>query len=164
MTTALNHSRRTRVDIPEQTRMRLTATLNASLATAIDLKLQAKQAHWNVGGMEFSSVHEFFDRIAGDVEEASDLLAERILQLGGTAYGTSKLVAERSILGEYPHHAESAKQHLEALTESIAVFSNHVREAIASSAELGDATTSDIYTEISRTADKNLWMLEAHLR
>ncbi len=139
MTTAIHHSRRTRVDIPEQTRMHLTTALNASLATALDLKLQAKQAHWNVGG------------IAGGAEAASDLLAERILQLGGTAYETSKVVAERSILGEYPHRAESAKQHLEARIESFAIFAHHVRVAIAATAELGNAT-------------KNLWMLEAHLR
>ncbi len=55
MTSATQHNRRTRVDIPEQTRLHLTTALNASLATALDLKLQAKQAHWNVGGMEFST-------------------------------------------------------------------------------------------------------------
>lgn len=164
MTTTLNHHRRTRVDIPEAKRQQIIQTLNASLATAIDLKLQTKQAHWNVGGMEFSSIHEFFDRIAADVEEASDLIAERVLQLGGIALGTTRISAERSILGEYPHLAETGKQHIEAVTERVAIFSNHIREAIASTAELGDATTSDIYTEISRTTDKNLWMLEAHLR
>ena len=39
-----------------------------------------------------------------------------------------------------------------------------VREAIKTTGEeFGDADTADIYTEISRGADKWLWMLEAHL-
>jgi starvation-inducible DNA-binding protein len=38
-----------------------------------------------------------------------------------------------------------------------------VREAIAKTADLGDADTSDLYTEISRAIDKQLWFLEAHL-
>jgi starvation-inducible DNA-binding protein len=154
---------RTRVALPEDTRTEVIQLLNLSLATAVDLKTQVKQAHWTVSGMQFIALHELFDKIAGDVEEAVDLLAERVMQLGGTALGTARIAAQRSILGEYPHHATEGKQHVEALAERFGIFGNHIREAIDKTAELGDATTSDVYTEISRAADKNLWLLEAHL-
>lgn len=163
MTTAAGTHHRTRIALPETARLQTIQLLNASLATALDLKTQVKQAHWNVAGPQFYQLHLLFDKIADDVEEAVDLIAERVVQLGGTALGTARIAAQSSILGEYPHHATEGKQHVEALAERLGIFGNHVREAIAKTAELGDATTSDIYTEISRAADKNLWMLEAHL-
>ena len=155
---------RTRVDLPQQTRDQVHQLLNLSLATALDLRTQVKQAHWNVGGLQFYSLHLLFDKIADDVEEAVDLLAERVVQLGGTALGTARIAAQNSILAEYPHPAGEGKQHLEALAERVGQFGNHVREAIRTTSGLSDDTTADIYTEISRAADKNLWMLEAHLR
>jgi starvation-inducible DNA-binding protein len=163
-TTVDGFHHRTRVDIPEENRLRVVQMLNGSLATFLDLKTQVKQAHWNVSGPQFYQLHLLFDKIADDVEEAVDLVAERVLQLGGTALGTARIAAEKSILGEYPHHAVDGKQHLEALAERFGIFANHVRDAITKSADEGDQTTSDVYTEISRAADKNLWMLEAHLR
>ena len=163
-TTVNGFHHRTRVSIDETTRAQIIQTLNGTLATALDLKTQVKQAHWNVAGPEFSALHPFFDSLADSVEEAVDLVAERVLQLGGTALGTARIAAQNSILGEYPHHAVDGKQHIEALAERFGIFGNHVREAIAKTGDLGDATTADIYTEISRAADKNLWMLEAHLR
>jgi starvation-inducible DNA-binding protein len=164
MTTTDSLHHRTRVNLPDTERLQVVQHLNASLATALDLKTQVKQAHWNVAGPQFYSLHLLFDKIADDVDEAVDLIAERVLQLGGTALGTARIAAQHSILGEYPHHAVDGKQHLEALTERIAIFANHVRDAIDATGTLGDATTADIYTEVSRAADKNLWMLEAHLR
>jgi starvation-inducible DNA-binding protein len=154
---------RTRIAIGEIERGRLIQLLNATLATSIDLQTQAKHAHWNVGGMDFSSLRELFDETARAATQACDLLAERVLQLGGAALGTARIAAQHSILGEYPHRAIEGKQHVEALAERLAIFGNQVREAIAKSAEFGDPTTSGIYTEISRAVDKNLWMLEAHL-
>ncbi len=162
-TTTSSLQRRTRVDLPEATRLAVTQLLNTSLATALDLKTQVKQAHWNVGGEQFYQLHLLFDKIADDVEEAVDLIAERVLQLGGTALGTARVAAANSMLNEYPLQAVESKQHVEALTERVGIFANHVREAIAKSDELGDQSTADIYTEVSRAADKNLWMLQAHL-
>ncbi len=164
MTATNSFLHRTRVDLPEQGRERLIALLNATLATALDFKTQIKQAHWNVAGPHFIALHEFFDSLAAEAEGAVDLIAERVLQLGGTALGTAKIAAERSILGEYPHHAVDGKQHLEALAERMAIFANHLRVQIDESAKLGDQATADIYTELCRAADKSLWMLEAHLR
>ncbi|MHB8142019.1 MAG: DNA starvation/stationary phase protection protein Dps [Vulcanimicrobiaceae bacterium] len=155
---------RSRIDMPEKPREQLVTLLNSSLATALDLATQCKQAHWNVAGMEFYQLHLLFDKAAGEIGEAVDLLAERVLQLGGTALGTARIAAERSLLDEYPQQIVSGKQHVEALTERMATFANHLRQAIRTSDTLGDPTTADIYTEISRTADKTLWMLEAHLR
>ena len=83
---ALPHS--TRNDLPAATRARVGVLLNARLADTIDLQLQAKQAHWNVKGPNFIALHELFDKVADAAEEASDMLAERLVALGGRAEGT----------------------------------------------------------------------------
>lgn len=56
----------------------------------IDLFNQTKHAHWNVKGPEFMQLHELFDSIAERVEEGCDLLAERVVTLGGIAAGTTR--------------------------------------------------------------------------
>src|SRR5258706_457630 len=77
-------------DIPEQRRSELNALMNQRLADAVDLQMQMKQAHWNVKGPHFIGLHELFDKIDEAVEAYVDLIAERIVQLGGIAEGTAR--------------------------------------------------------------------------
>ncbi|MGF1492811.1 MAG: DNA starvation/stationary phase protection protein Dps [Microcoleaceae cyanobacterium] len=154
----------TRIDLSTEVRQPVVGLLNASLATTLDLKTQIKQAHWNVKGMNFYQLHELFDEIAGEMEGYVDMLAERVTALGGLAMGTARIAAADSILPEYPYEIVDGKDHVAALAERLAIYANHVREAIDKTEGLGDADTADLYTEISRTADMRLWFLEAHLQ
>jgi len=92
----------TKNDLPEATRRKMIELCNARLADAIDLQTQTKQAHWNVKGPYFIALHELFDKVNADVEDYVDLIAERAVQLGGTADGTARSVANRSTLPDYP--------------------------------------------------------------
>jgi len=136
--------------------------LGTGLVHALDLERHAKQAHWNVRGPNFKALHELFDEVAQQSEDASDLLAERLVALGGTADGRVGVVASRSTLPDYPADATSGDEHVEALSRSIAAFGSVARDAIDQAAEWGDADTADIFTEISRGLDKTLWLVEAH--
>ncbi|MHB8420168.1 MAG: DNA starvation/stationary phase protection protein Dps [Myxococcales bacterium] len=151
----------TRNDLSETTRVKMIELLNARLADAVDLTTQLKQAHWNVKGPTFIALHQLFDEIVEDAEDYVDGLAERAVQLGGTADGTARSVARRSTLAEYPA-ASTGAEHVEAVAKALAAFGTHVRAAIAAAAKLDDADTADLFTEISRGADKWLWMVEAH--
>jgi starvation-inducible DNA-binding protein len=153
----------TRIDLSADVRSSVVDILNQSLAATLDLKTQTKQAHWNVKGMDFYQLHELFDEIAGELEEYVDMVAERVTALGGTALGTARMAASTSILPEYPLDAVTGEEHVTALAERLAAYGQHVREAIDQTDELGDADTADLYTEISRTIDKRLWFLDAHL-
>jgi starvation-inducible DNA-binding protein len=153
----------TRNDLPVQVRETTAEILNDRLSDAIDLGLQVKHAHWNVKGPNFIALHELFDDIAENVEEHVDTLAERITALGATAQGTVAAVSRRTSLAPYPNSAIDGMAHVEALADSLADFGKKVRKAIDSTAELGDADTSDVFTEVSRDIDKYLWFLEAHL-
>ncbi|HUK65361.1 MAG TPA: DNA starvation/stationary phase protection protein Dps [Anaeromyxobacteraceae bacterium] len=153
----------TRNDLSESARSDMVELLNTRLADAIDLRLQAKVAHWNVKGPGFIALHKLFDEVADDVEEYVDLLAERLVQLGGLAEGTARQVARRSTLDEYAAE-DSAEGHVPALADALADFGRLAREAIDTAGAEGDQVTSDIFTEIARGTDKWLWMVEAHLQ
>jgi starvation-inducible DNA-binding protein len=153
----------TKNDLPEALRGKVVDLLNARLADAIDLQTQCKQAHWNVKGENFIALHKLFDEVNEDVEEYVDLLAERAVQLGGSAEGTARTVAKRSSLVEYAAKGGDGREHVQALSSALATFGKAARAAIAQTSELGDADTSDVFTEISRGTDKWLWMVEAHL-
>ena len=152
-----------RIDLAQDRRLGVTKLLNQTLAATLDLKTQTKQAHWNVKGMDFYQLHELFDEMAAELEEYIDMVAERVTALAGTAMGTARIAASESILPEYPLDAVSGVEHVTALADRYAVYGKHLREAIDTADEMGDADTADLYTEISRTIDLRLWFLEAHL-
>ena len=153
---------KTQNDLPEQIRADVVTILNARLADSIDLMHQGKQAHWNVKGPSFIALHKLFDDVTGAAGEYADLLAERVVQLGGVAEGTIGVVAERSTLVDYPIGLSAGAEHVAALSDALAGFGRTVRVGIEEMNELEDAGSADILTEISRGVDKWLWFVEAH--
>jgi starvation-inducible DNA-binding protein len=138
--------------------------LNQQLADTLDLFSQTKQAHWNVKGKDFYQLHKLFDEHAGCAEEWADLLAERAVMLGGYATGTVRMSAKASTLTEFPSDITNGMDYVAAMVERWAAYANSTRDAIETADKAGDATTADLFTEISRQADMNLWFQEAHLQ
>jgi starvation-inducible DNA-binding protein len=155
---------KTKIDLSEKTRRNVIVVLNERLSDAIDLQSQVKQAHWNVKGPHFIALHELFDKISDAMLEQIDEIAERITSLGGTAEGTVAVAARRSKLKNYPLSITSGRDHLLYLSTQLSVYGKSVRGAIETAAELGDADTADLFTQLSREIDKYLWFLEAHLQ
>ena len=152
----------TKNDISVEKRTTIALLLNERLAELIDLQLQAKQAHWNVKGPTFIALHELFDKVAADVLKYADMLAERAAGLGGIAEGTIQVASANSFLVPYPLRIADTKQHLFAVAAALAAFGQSVREAIGLAAKFGDADTSNLFTEISRGVDHQLWFVESH--
>jgi starvation-inducible DNA-binding protein len=154
---------RTRNDLPHAVRLRACRRLNQLLADCIDLQTQCKQAHWNVKGADFIALHKLFDDINGAVEDDVDLLAERVVQLGGVADGTLRGAAQRSTLDLYPTSIGDAAQHIDALAGALAAFGRSSRRGIDEMDGLNDAASADILTQIVRGIDQWLWFVEAHV-
>ena len=154
----------TKIDIKKGTREKVIEILNQRLADASDLKSQAKQAHWNVKGMNFIALHELFDQVATELDPHVDDIAERITTLGGVALGTVRVAAQNSSLSEYPLEISDGAAHVDALSNALADFGKKVRADIDATDELGDKDTADLFTGISRSIDKLLWFVEAHLQ
>ena len=159
MKTKLSH---TRNSLPKKTRSEMTALLQARLADSIDLMMQAKQAHWNLKGPHFFSLHGVFDKVYADTGGYVDLIAERIVQLGGIAQGTIRAAAKTSGMPEYSLEMSSGHKHVAELAHALAFYGEMIRKAITLSTEFGDAGTADLFTQVSRGTDTNLWFVEAH--
>jgi starvation-inducible DNA-binding protein len=149
-------------DLPKNTRAEVIGIVNQRLADVIDLQTQLKQAHWNVKGPHFIGLHGLFDEIAAKVGGYVDMIAERIVQLGGIAEGTVRAAASRSRLEEYPLNLADGAAHVEAVARALSSFGREARMTINETTGLADVDTADLFTEVSRDIDKWLWFVEAH--
>jgi starvation-inducible DNA-binding protein len=155
---------KTSIDLDAETREQVVTLLNQQLADTFDLYSQTKQAHWNVKGAQFFQLHELFDKLAAELLEHVDTIAERATTLGGTALGTARMAAAKSRLPEYSTETVGGRESVEALVKRYAELAATTRAAIDRSDELEDLDTADLFTGVSRGLDKSLWFLEAHLQ
>jgi starvation-inducible DNA-binding protein len=153
----------TRNDLGANVREASVGLLNATLADTIDLTNGVRMAHWTVRGPHFAALHALFETFYDQLGTATDDIAERVVQLGGTPDGTTQLVGEKSRLDAYPTGLRDGMDHVKALADRYAALAATVRAGIDAADEAGDADTADLMTGLSRTLDKALWMLEAHL-
>jgi starvation-inducible DNA-binding protein len=154
----------TRNDLDKSVRRRIVQLLNPILGNLIDLGLRSKQAHWNLRGPNFMSLHLLLDEVAEKVEEGVDTVAERIVQLGGIAEGTLQAVTAATRLPEYCRETTDWMDSLTQIADSLGQVGKMVRQGIDQADGDGDADTADILTGLSRDLDKYLWFVEAHLQ
>jgi starvation-inducible DNA-binding protein len=154
----------TAVDLSAASRVAMIGLLNQELADTADLYSQTKQAHWNVKGIHFYQLHLLFDQLAEKRQGEADELAERATELGGYALGTVRMAAASSRLPEIPTGIDTGVDYVQALVERYGIHANAMRDAIDKADEAGDKDTADLFTEISRELDKDLWFLQAHLQ
>src|SRR4030095_7579652 len=88
----------TKNDLRAKTRRAMIDLLNQELADVLDLALQAKQDHWNVKGPHFIGLHALCDKVAEELEEFTDDMAERAVEPGGVALGTIQIISKKSRL------------------------------------------------------------------
>ncbi len=122
-----------------------------------------KQAHWNIKGPQFVARHELFDSLAGRLLDHADVVAERASTLGGYAMGTVRQSAEHSKLPEYDLRAVDGKHHIRALVDRYSDYNRLIRTAVGEAQEHKDPATEDLYTEILRGAELDMWFLESHV-
>jgi starvation-inducible DNA-binding protein len=152
----------TRNDIAKATRTKVITLLNARLADMVDLRQHVKHAHWNVKGPNFIGLHKLFDEIASVTADYADEIAERAVQLGGEAEGTTRMAAAASSLEEFPSGLSAGSAFVDAVADRIATTAKAVRKAADTAGKAGDLGTSDMFVDIVRGLDKYLWFVEAH--
>lgn len=161
---ASTKSFKSRIDLSVKTREKIIKLLNQQLADISDLHSQTYQAHWNVKGAGFYQLHILFQKLAEQVEEYIDLIAERVTALGGMAKGTVRMAASASRLPEYPSNVVDSLPTIQAMAVRYANVAKTTRAAIDIAEKEGDMGTTDLFTEVSLGLDKGLWFLEAHLQ
>jgi starvation-inducible DNA-binding protein len=152
----------TRIDLPPEIRVDVITLLNQTLAYTVDLRSQVKQACWNVKGKDFIPLHTLFTTIATSLGEYADLMAERIAVLGGVVMDTARMAVAQ--LPEPPSALGEGNDHVVGLVERFALYATVIRGSITQAADVEDAGSAAVYTDISRGVDKQLWILESHLQ
>jgi starvation-inducible DNA-binding protein len=153
----------TRIDIPLEIRACLITLLNQTLACTVDLRFQVKHAAWNVKGNVFVQLRALFEMIVIELDAHMDLVAERITVLGGVVQGTVRTAVTQSTLPEYPGDLVEGDAHVLALAERFAHYATAIRAAIEQAANLEEAATANVYTDISRGIETRLSFLETYL-
>lgn len=154
----------THVSLDADVRSQMIDVLNQHLADSLDLYSQAKQAHWNVKGMNFFTLHELFDKVADTVIELVDMIAERVTALGGEALGTVRMSASNSSLPEFPSDLDTGEAFVHVMVERMAAFANNSRANANKAMDVGDEATADLFIELTRETDKLLYFLESHIQ
>jgi len=152
------------VGVPDNNRQALIVLLNLRLADSADIHSQVKWAHWNVKGKDFYQLHLLFDSIAGHLEDQIDTIAERITALGGVAHGTVREAAAKSSLPEADLSAADGPAMIKFLVHNLGHYTNVLRTAVKEADDLDDAITTDLFTQLTREMDKDLWFVEAHIQ
>lgn len=143
-----------------ESRTKTIEALQACLTDLIDLALQGKQAHWNVVGPNFRSVHIQLDEIIDHTRVASDDVAERIVTLAEPADGRAAVVAEKSRLDAYPEGLQSVSDTVTLVADRMEKVIAGLRDAISVVGEL-DPISEDLLISQSSGLEKYLWMVQA---
>jgi starvation-inducible DNA-binding protein len=139
-------------------RNRVGGELQPLLFDLIALGLQGKQAHWNVVGPFFQSVHAQLDQIVGDARGWSDEVAERMVTIGVSASGQALNIAQQSSIDPLLEGTITDKQAISFICDRIGMVATRARRAADSLGD-SDLASQDLVLEILRGLEKHLWML-----
>jgi len=155
----------TSIGISKENLLKVAHTLNGFLADEFLLYLKTRNAHWNVEGPDFHSMHKFFESQYEQLDQIMDDVAERIRTLGHYAPATLKSYLELTHLTEQSRETNDGGGFMKELLGDHDSIVTRLRESVNYiSNDLQDAGTSDFLTGLMETHEKMAWMLRAHLR
>lgn len=147
-----------RIPLKLENRDAATEVLQHSLVELIDLTLSSKQAHWNLNGPLFYSLHELLDEFVEDYRKEADVVAERILAVGNTADGRPKVVSNTADLATFPDGYISDYKVIDVLSQRLNTVGQRLRDRINRLDDV-DLVSQDVLIDIERDIAKHLWML-----
>lgn len=136
--------------------------LQATLIELVDLSLQGKQAHWNVSGLNFRSVHLELDEIVDSARLSADRVAERIATIGSAPDGRSGTIATAQPFAAFPGGPTATADVVERIGAVIDELAGRLRERILRLADT-DPVSQGILIDVDEALEKQAWMLRAQL-
>lgn len=156
---------KTAIGISEVNTQAVSAELSKLLADEYVLYTKTRNAHWNVEGPDFHSMHLFFESQYEQLDEIMDSVAERIRTIGHYAPGTLKAFSELTHLSEVNGGGNDSHAFIRELVEDHNSIIEFIRGKINPFAnEYNDLGSSDFVTGLMEEHEKMVWMLRAHLR
>jgi len=139
--------------------------LGKVLADEFVLYTKTRNAHWNIEGPNFHSMHLFFESQYQQLEEMIDEVAERMRMLGHYAPGSLAKFLELTHLTEMTRDKNDSTGFIKQLLADHESIIIHLRENVNHFAnDLHDSSTSDFITGFIEEHEKMAWMLRAHLK
>ena len=152
------------IGISDENRKKVATLLNHNLADEHVLYIKTRNYHWNVTGMHFRSLHEFFEEQYLELAPMIDDIAERIRSLGHFAVGSMNEYVKLARLLETDHREEDAKGMLQSLLNDHESIIRIMREDLKKEEEAyRDAGTSDFITGLMEKHEKMAWMIRSYL-
>jgi starvation-inducible DNA-binding protein len=134
--------------------------LQAILVDLIDLSLQGKQAHWNVVGPQFRTLHLELDEVVEDARKWTDEVAERLRALGVSADGRASVIASRTGLKSLREGTISDKEVLRCVSDQLATAAARARHGIGR-LDATDKVSEDILIKVVEGLEKHHWMFRS---
>lgn len=139
-----------------------TKILQALLHETVALSLKTQSFHWNVEGPNFSSLHSLFHQQYSDLQEAADLIAERIRALNEYPHphNTSEGTEAVSLIPPKPPKAPKMLEILGVENEKL----GHLCLLSSQETAQDDPATSNLLADRQMWHQKAAWMLRSHLK
>src|SRR5437588_3636725 len=152
------------IALAEGTRRASADNLNQLLADTITLRDLYKKHHWQVSGPTFYQLHLLFDKHFGEQSELVDLIAERIMMLGGVSVAMAADVAETTLIPRPPKGREEVPVQISRLLQAHEIVLEEARTLARKAAEAGDDGTNDVLvSNVIRTNEMQVWFVGEHL-
>ena len=146
--------------LSEADRMTTGSVLQSALVDLVDLSLIGKQAHWNVVGKEFRSVHLQLDELVSLARTYADEVAERAAAIGVSPNGKARTVADNSEITGFPDGWTSDADTISAVVAVLGDMIKRMRLRIDET-DKADLVTQDLLIEITRELEKQYWRWQA---
>ncbi|MFE1251298.1 Dps family protein [Streptomyces sp. NPDC058735] len=149
-----------RSTLPDDARKVACEALQDTLVDLLGLSLIGKQAHWNIVGPRFRSIHLQLDEVVTAAREFADTVAERSAALGVPPDGRPETVAKAFTLPAPKEGWVRDSDAVEVMVESLQEAIGRLRERIAVTEE-ADPVTQDLLISITADLEKQRWMFDA---
>ncbi|UFU04955.1 Dps family protein [Ruania halotolerans] len=137
----------------------VTTRLQAALVDLIDLALQGKQAHWNLQGPHFRSLHLQLDEVIADLRGWSDDVAERLATLGTTPDGRAATVAGESQVPDLDGGPVGTDKLIRLFDDRLQGASDRIKDGLE--ALEVDLLSQDLLIEVATGLEKHAWMFRS---
>ncbi|KKD08786.1 Dps family protein [Streptomyces sp. WM6386] len=149
-----------RSTLPEDARRIAGDALQSTLVDLLGLSLIGKQAHWNIVGPRFRSIHLQLDEVVDTARTYSDTVAERAAALGLPPDGRPETIATAYTLPGTKEGWQRDNEVVALMQETLETAIARLRERIGAT-EKADPVTQDLLIGITAELEKQRWMFDA---
>jgi starvation-inducible DNA-binding protein len=152
------------IGLEDNARKQSVEILNKVLADTMTLRDMYKKNHWQMSGATFYQLHLLLDKHYEEQANLVDMIAERIMALGGISIAMAPDVAEMTTIPRLPKGREDVPTQLARLLQAHEIILRQAHDGADAADEAGDDGTNDLLvSNVIRTGEPQVWFLAEHL-